>query len=74
MNTDGGVTWFAAKEAVTERSAVTFKSVRLAELPPSDQETKWKPADGIAVTVEPFAPEFTVCGVDPLMLPPAPAA
>ena len=63
----------AAKLAVTERFEVTFKSVRLAVSTPSDQETKWYWLLAVAVTALPFEPEFTVCGVDPEIVPLAPA-
>ena len=58
-----------AKLAVTERFAITCKSVRLAVRTPSDQETNMKPISGTAVTVEPSAPELTVCGVEPVIEP-----
>ena len=62
-----------AKLALTERFEVTFKSVRLAVRTPSDQETKWYPLFGVALTALPLLPELRVCGVVPEIVPLAPA-
>ena len=66
----GGGGGLAAKEAVTERFAVTFRSVREALVFPSDQEVKWNPLLATALTALPFAPELTVCGDTPDIDPP----
>ena len=53
------VTGLAAKVAMTEWFEVTFCSVRVTVNTPSDHDTKWNPAFGVAVTEVPLAPEAT---------------